>query len=158
LTHAEGYLAHMFGGGFDPTRHPRDRVMVEAMALDGIDRKDSGAYGYGSGITVGEVIDRAINLRAKPLMVCGDPYTVADRLEEWMDYYDLDGYLLRNFIHPGTVKDFGELVVPELQRRGRYREEYEGTTLRENLFGVGHTKLADTHPGAAYHPRTAAHV
>jgi FMN-dependent oxidoreductase (nitrilotriacetate monooxygenase family) len=158
LTHPEGYLAHMFGGGFDPMRHPRDRVMVEAMAIDGINRRDSGAYGYGSGITVGEVIDRATDLRRNPLLVCGDPATVADKLEQWMEDYDLDGYLLRNFVHPGTVKDFGELVVPELQRRGRYRQEYEGTTLRENLFGAGHTKLAPTHPGAIHRPRTVVNV
>ena len=36
-------------------------------------------------------------------------------------------------IFPGGLEDFIDLVVPELQRRGLYRTEYEGTTLRENL-------------------------
>jgi hypothetical protein len=90
--------------------------------------------------------------------VIGDGPTVADKLEEWMSEYDLDGFLLRNLTHPGTVKDFGDFVVPELQRRGRYREEYEGTTLREHLFGVGHKRLPDTHPGAQYRHQVAAAV
>jgi hypothetical protein len=34
---------------------------------------------------------------------------------------------------PGGLDDFVERVVPELQRRGLFRREYEGTTLRENL-------------------------
>jgi hypothetical protein len=67
-----------------------------------------------------------------------------------VDDFDLDGFLLRNFVHPGTVADFGEHVVPELQRRGRYRTEYTGTTLREHLFGPGHRRLPDNHPGARY--------
>ena len=34
---------------------------------------------------------------------------------------------------PGGLNDFVDMVVPELQRRGLFRTEYEGTTLRENL-------------------------
>jgi FMN-dependent oxidoreductase (nitrilotriacetate monooxygenase family) len=150
LTRPEGYLAHMFGGGFDPLRHDRDVTMEAAMAADGINRNDSGAYGFGNGITVGDVIDRAANLRANPMLVCGAPAQVADTMERWVDEFDLDGFLLRNFVHPGTARDFGELVVPELQRRGRYRTEYEGTTLREHLFGAGETRLRDSHPGARF--------
>ena len=152
LTRPEGYLAHMFGSGFDPLRHDRDTPMEAAMAADGILRDDSGAYGFGNGVTVGEIIDRAADLRANPMLVCGDAVRVADAMERWMDNFDLDGFLLRNFVHPGTVRDFGEFVVPELQRRGRYRTEYEGTTLREHLFGKGETRLRDSHPGARFRP------
>jgi len=34
---------------------------------------------------------------------------------------------------PGSLTDFVDLVIPELQRRGLFRTEYEGMTLRENL-------------------------
>jgi hypothetical protein len=34
---------------------------------------------------------------------------------------------------PGSLKDFVDMVIPELQRRGLFRTEYEGMTLRENL-------------------------
>lgn len=41
-------------------------------------------------------------------------------------------------------------MVPELQKRGRYRTSYEGETLRESLFGKGQSKVADSHPAAKY--------
>ena len=48
-----------------------------------------------------------------------------------------------------TARDFIELVVPELRKRGRYRESYQdGQTLRERLFG--HSRLSDDHFGARY--------
>ncbi|MGW4967253.1 hypothetical protein ACWEPL_59425 [Nonomuraea sp. NPDC004186] len=54
------------------------------------------------------------------------------------------------YLPPGTAEDFVELVVPELQRRGRYRTSYDDGTLRERLLGPGIHRLPDTHPGAAY--------
>lgn len=42
-------------------------------------------------------------------------------------------------------------MVPELQRRGRARTEYEGTTLRENLFGAGRVLAEESHPARRYH-------
>jgi hypothetical protein len=52
---------------------------------------------------------------------------------------------------PGTFVDFIDLVVPELQRRGRYWHDYdEGTTLRERLCGPGHPRVRDDHPAARY--------
>ena len=44
-----------------------------------------------------------------------------------------DGFNVMAPIMPGGLKDFIDLVVPELRRRGLFRNEYEGTTLRENL-------------------------
>jgi len=47
---------------------------------------------------------------------------------------------------PGSFTEFIELVVPELQRRGRMRTGYDGSTLRENLFSTGHPRLLPDHP------------
>ena len=44
-----------------------------------------------------------------------------------------DGFNVMPPVFPGSLVDFVELVVPELQRRGLYRTRYEGTTLRANL-------------------------
>jgi hypothetical protein len=44
------------------------------------------------------------------------------------------------------MRDVVELIVPELQRRGRYRRDYSGGTLREQLLGAG-PRLPDSHPG-----------
>jgi hypothetical protein len=63
----------------------------------------------------------------------GTPTEIADTLEERFENYGADGFNIMAPIMPGGLSDFIELVVPELRRRGLFRHEYEGTTLRENL-------------------------
>ena len=58
------------------------------------------------------------------------------------------GYNLANAVKYQDIADFIELVVPELQRRGRVQTSYEGSTLRETLYGVGASRLRADHPGA----------
>lgn len=65
--------------------------------------------------------------------VVGTPTDIADTLEERFENYGADGFNIMAPIMPGGLADFIELVVPELRRRGLFRHEYEGTTLRENL-------------------------
>jgi alkanesulfonate monooxygenase len=67
------------------------------------------------------------------MTLCGSAKTVADTLEEWFTTGAADGFNILFPTLPGTLKDFIELVTPELQRRGLFRTQYEGTTLRENL-------------------------
>lgn len=76
----------------------------------------------------------------------GSPETVATEMERWIDEADLDGFNLIPIMNPGDFEDFIELVVPELQRRGRMRTSYEGDTLRESVYGVGHSQLLEDHP------------
>ena len=83
-------------------------------------------------------------------VVVGSPSTVADQLEQWVAETDVDGFNIAYATTPGTFEDFVEHVVPELRRRGRVRSEYEGSTLRENLFGAGRKRLPNDHPGASY--------
>lgn len=71
-------------------------------------------------------------IRELPVFV-GDPRQVADRLEEWFAAPACDGFVLAATHMPGAYEDFGRLVVPELQRRGLFRRDYQGTTLRDNL-------------------------
>jgi len=63
----------------------------------------------------------------------GSPKTICDTLEEWFTTGAADGFNILFPTLPGSLNDFIELVIPELQRRGLFRTEYEGTTLRENL-------------------------
>jgi long-chain alkane monooxygenase len=79
----------------------------------------------------------------------GSPEQVADSLQEWMEETGLDGFNLTYALAHDSFKDIVELVVPELQRRGVYRRDYERATLRENLFNQT-AYLPDTHPGAAF--------
>jgi FMN-dependent oxidoreductase (nitrilotriacetate monooxygenase family) len=68
-----------------------------------------------------------------PQLIAGTPKAVADKLEEWFHGGVCDGFVTAATCIPGTYEDFVRLVVPELQRRGVFRREYEGATLRENL-------------------------
>jgi FMN-dependent oxidoreductase (nitrilotriacetate monooxygenase family) len=65
--------------------------------------------------------------------IVGGPKEVADRLEEWFTAPACDGFVLSATHVPGTYEDFVQFVVPELQRRGLFRNDFTGTTLRENL-------------------------
>ena len=58
---------------------------------------------------------------------------IADLMEEWFLEGGVDGFLIQPSWSPGGFSEFVDLVVPELQRRGVFRREYEGHTLRENL-------------------------
>jgi FMN-dependent oxidoreductase (nitrilotriacetate monooxygenase family) len=65
--------------------------------------------------------------------IVGGPKEVADQLEAWFSAPACDGFVLSATHVPGAYEDFVAFVVPELQRRGLFRRDYAGTTLRENL-------------------------
>jgi FMN-dependent oxidoreductase (nitrilotriacetate monooxygenase family) len=67
------------------------------------------------------------------LAFVGTPATIADEMEEWLSSAGSDGFNVMFPYLPGGLNDFVDRVVPELQRRGLFRREYEGRTLRENL-------------------------
>jgi alkanesulfonate monooxygenase len=66
-------------------------------------------------------------------MLRGTPSHIADTLQRWFDSRACDGFIFMPVYVPGALNDFVDLVIPELQRRGLFRKEYEGRTLRENL-------------------------
>ena len=63
----------------------------------------------------------------------GTPSQVADEMEHWFTGGAADGFNVMPAWNPGSLADFVDLVIPELQRRGLFRTEYEATTLRGNL-------------------------
>jgi FMN-dependent oxidoreductase (nitrilotriacetate monooxygenase family) len=63
----------------------------------------------------------------------GTPKTIADQLEHWFTTGAADGFNILSPTLPHGLKDFAEGVIPELQRRGLFRTEYTGHTLREHL-------------------------
>jgi len=63
----------------------------------------------------------------------GTPSQVADEMEHWFKDGAADGFNVMPAYLPGSLKDFVDGVIPELQRRGLFRTEYEATTLRGNL-------------------------
>ena len=86
--------------------------------------------------TVGEAA-LFIGLGGRGPVIVGDPAQVADQLEAWMDATGVDGFNLAFAVAHDSMRDVVELIVPEPQRRGRYRTQYPGGTLRAQLFGAG---------------------
>ncbi|MDN4161461.1 hypothetical protein [Nocardioides abyssi] len=68
-----------------------------------------------------------------PVLV-GTPASIADQLETCADEGGADGFVLIATYTPGCFEEFVDMVVPELQRRGRLRTEYTSSTLREHLL------------------------
>lgn len=66
-------------------------------------------------------------------VIPGSPKTIADTLEQWFVERAGDGFNVMPAYFPGAFDDFVNLVVPELQRRGLYRRDYRGATLRDHL-------------------------
>ena len=73
----------------------------------------------------------------------GTPETIADQIEHWMDHGGADGFNLMPPTLPGGIEDFVDQVIPELQKRGRFRTDYDAATLRGHLAGGGGTDGAE---------------
>lgn len=69
---------------------------------------------------------------AAPILV-GSPADIADQMEHFADAGGGDGFMIFSTYVPGCYEEFVDLVVPELQRRGRFRKKYTGRTLRHHL-------------------------
>ncbi|MBB1582953.1 LLM class flavin-dependent oxidoreductase [Serratia sp. OS31] len=82
-------------------------------------------------------------------LVVGDPQQVADALLQWIDLADIDGFNLTRIVNPGSYRDFIDLVVPELQARGRYKTAYRAGSLRQKLFQQ-QDRLPPSHPAARW--------
>jgi FMN-dependent oxidoreductase (nitrilotriacetate monooxygenase family) len=63
----------------------------------------------------------------------GTPAEIADVMQDWFETAACDGFNITPTHLPGGCEDFVDMVIPELQRRGLFRKEYEGRTLREHL-------------------------
>ena len=83
------------------------------------------------GLTVRQLAQRAGSYSGFAFV--GTPTSIADEMQAWLEGEASDGFNLMFPYVPGGLNEFVDRVVPELQRRGIFRREYEGTTLRENL-------------------------
>jgi alkanesulfonate monooxygenase len=83
-------------------------------------------------LSIRQTAMRVAGARAKAV-IRGSPATIADMMEEWFTKDGCDGFNIMPPFLPGSLDDFVTMVIPELQRRGLFRTEYEGKTLRDNL-------------------------
>jgi alkanesulfonate monooxygenase len=84
------------------------------------------------GLNIRELYQRILPARGH-FLIKGDPRHVADQMEEWYRDKACDGFNIVAPYLPGGLESVIDLVIPELQRRGVFRAEYEGTTLRDSL-------------------------
>ncbi|MGN6127732.1 MAG: LLM class flavin-dependent oxidoreductase [Humibacter sp.] len=144
----DGVLAHS-GFPFDITAFPPDMPVSDAIVAAGLPAEHPVAKRFPDGATVRQAIESLRRQRHDRFYVAGTPKVVADEIEKWLDEDGIDGINLRQYHSYETVRDFTELVVPELRKRGRIREEYApAETLRERFFG--NARLPEHHPAARY--------
>jgi FMN-dependent oxidoreductase (nitrilotriacetate monooxygenase family) len=122
-------------GGMDLSGYDLDQPFPESAALTSGSR--SGAEGMversrREGLSVRDLAMKTAGSLAG-LSVCGSAAEICDMMEDWFRTGACDGFNLQPAVLPGTFRDIARWVIPELRRRGLFRSEYEGRTLRENL-------------------------
>ncbi len=126
LTILSGHL------DFDLSQLPLDTLLAERTEPELARMATRYRRADGTPMTLEEVALRHGQSVGLPQMV-GTVESVADQLEDYFDTVGGDGFMISAIHFPGAIEEFVDLVIPELQRRGRYRTEYRGTTQREHL-------------------------
>ncbi|MCS0494776.1 LLM class flavin-dependent oxidoreductase [Ancylobacter sp. MQZ15Z-1] len=90
------------------------------------------AYLFKEKLTVRQMYQRYGAARGQRTVI-GTPTEIADQMERWFVERGVDGFLVQPPVLPLGLREFIEMVVPELQDRGLFRTDYTGTTLREHL-------------------------
>jgi FMN-dependent oxidoreductase (nitrilotriacetate monooxygenase family) len=131
----EGAIAWISGHfGLDFSKFKPDDIVqnIEIPGIQGLFESIIYAKG-GAPVTVHEAALIYAQGMGMPVAV-GTASDIADQIEHYMDEGGADGFMLAATYTPGCYEEFVDYVVPELQRRGRFRTSYGGVTLRENLL------------------------
>ena len=113
---------------FDPDK-PLPEIPESNASKSGRERAIE--LGKREGLTVRQIAQRLGGHGG--LAMLGTPRMIADEMEEWLETRASDGFTLQIPYLPQGLDDVVDRLIPELQRRGLFRREYEGKTLRENL-------------------------
>jgi FMN-dependent oxidoreductase (nitrilotriacetate monooxygenase family) len=155
-ANAEASLAHMVSGtGVDLEKFEMDEEItqekLDALYPNRLTRVGESRGGrFGAGTTRRKLLEqRGFNNNQYSALV-GTASQVADQIEKYVAETDVDGFNLTRTVTPETFRDFVDLVVPELQSRGLYKEAYEEGTLRQKLFGQDRARLPEHHTAAQY--------
>jgi alkanesulfonate monooxygenase len=123
----------------DLSQHDPNAPLPEHVPAEVTLTKDEAAYreqvaelARSQQLSILELSKKLIDTRGH-LSFVGTPGQLADYMEQWLEEKGADGFNIMLPYLPGGLRDFVDLAVPELQRRGLFRQAYEGRTLRENM-------------------------
>lgn len=134
LVHYESAIASLsISLGHDASKFDPDGPLPEIPDTNDSKsgRERAIALAKREGLTVRQLAQRFGGYAGQAFV--GTPKTIADEMEQWLLEDACDGFNIMFPYLPTGLDDFVDRVVPELQRRGIFRREYEGVTLRENL-------------------------
>jgi alkanesulfonate monooxygenase len=125
-------------GGFDLAGYDLDGPLP--AAVDQVKARDGSTtalanvlhWARDENLTIRQLYQRFAGARGQRTLI-GTPSQIVDDMQAWFQGHGVDGFLFHAATLPGGLEDFVDMVVPELQERGLFRIEYEGTTLRDNL-------------------------
>lgn len=142
----EGLISTMSGiMGIDLSKYPLDEPIVyekndaNQSALEMFTRNNQW--------TLRQVMNEKALCGTNVAMI-GTPVQIAEEMIRWMDEADLDGFNIARIVAHETTENFIEKVIPELQKRGRYKTAYAPGTFREKLFG--HRRISNDHPAGKF--------
>ncbi|NEA77379.1 F420-dependent methylene-tetrahydromethanopterin reductase, partial [Streptomyces sp. SID13588] len=115
---------HTLAQGRSTTRHHRDPREIARELRERAEAKN---------LSIRELV---IDITARQTFI-GSAETIAATINDLVQRDAADGFILAPHVSPGGLDTFAAQVVPLLQERGVFRDEYEGTTLREHL-GLAH--------------------
>jgi N-acetyl-S-(2-succino)cysteine monooxygenase len=120
-------------GTLDIYQYPPDGPLPELPPSNAARARQQMVIGWGrEGKTIRE-IGRILGMSMGHRVLWGTPQSMADDMQEWLEAGACDGFNLLFPFYPLPLEEFVTLVVPELQRRGIFRSEYESATLRGNI-------------------------
>ena len=121
-------------GGFDLSGYPLDGPIPELPETNASKSRQllTIEWARRENLTIRQLYLRVAGARGHWQLV-GTPVQIVDQLEERFVKGGADGYNVMPPVLPAGLDDFVELVIPELRRRGLFRSDYEGRTLRDNL-------------------------
>ncbi len=127
-------------GGIDLSDHPLDEPFPDlGEAKDALGGQQRFAiiveHARREGLTLRQVLRRLAGGHGHRVLI-GAPEQVADDLEQWFHECGADGFSVMPPYFPGGLQTFVDEIVPLLQRRGIYRNDYTGATLRDH-YGLG---------------------
>lgn len=140
-------------GGVDLTSFPIDGSLPSALP-DVAGSKIRGQtlvnMAREEGLSIRQLAIRCATVSTHKTLI-GTPQSIVDEMEEWFAGDAADGFIVMPPLLPTGLDDLVDGVIPELQRRGLFRDHYEGRTLREhlNLTRPASRHAADVMQGAA---------